>query len=96
MPGTSEPLAFAGLELTDTFPLLPLARGVPLAVGALSWDGQLCVSFTTDPDLLTDAVALAFASRVDEGFQRLRRDLDSPAHQRHEFHQSRPRDGAAG
>ena len=47
-------------------PILPLAPGVPLALGALSWHGALGIGLATDPelldaDLLTGEIAAVLA-----------------------------------
>jgi hypothetical protein len=47
-----------GRETTGVYPILPLAPGTPVALGALSWGGQLGVGLATDPVML-DAQAVA-------------------------------------
>ncbi|WUI03581.1 phosphatase PAP2 family protein [Spirillospora sp. NBC_00431] len=59
MPGPSVPMSMAGSPLGDVHPILPLADGVPFAVGALSWNGALHVSVTAEPRLLPEAAAFA-------------------------------------
>jgi WS/DGAT/MGAT family acyltransferase len=61
MPGPQYPLSLAGPPLAGVFPILPLAPRAPLAVGALGWDGALCVGICVDPALVPDAAALAAA-----------------------------------
>ncbi|WP_432837432.1 phosphatase PAP2 family protein [Dactylosporangium sp. CA-092794] len=67
MPGPSGQLSLTGVPLAGVFPILPLAPGAPLAVGALGWNGTLSVGLCADPvlvpdaRLLTDAMAAAFA-----------------------------------
>lgn len=58
MPGPSEPMTFAGVPHHRVYPILPLAPGSPLSVGALSWGGVLGIGLATDPELI-DAAALA-------------------------------------
>jgi hypothetical protein len=58
LPGPTEPLTMAGVGTTQVLPLLPLAPGAPLAVGALSWTDDFGFGIATDPALL-DADALA-------------------------------------
>ncbi|MFI0481074.1 phosphatase PAP2 family protein [Actinomadura sp. 9N215] len=57
MPGPSVPMSMAGSPLGDVHPILPLADGVPFAVGALSWNGALHVAVTAEPRLLPEAAA---------------------------------------
>ena len=48
-------------------PILPLAPGVPLALGALSWHGTLGVGLATDPELLdADLLTGEMAAVLDE------------------------------
>jgi hypothetical protein len=70
MPGPEHQLALVGTPLIAAFPLLPLAPGVPLAVGALGWNGTLCTSVAADPALTPDADD--FAAAVREAIQDLR------------------------
>jgi diacylglycerol O-acyltransferase len=64
MPGPDVPLSLAGPPLAGVYPILPLAPGVPIAVGALGWDGVLSVGVATDPALITDPVPLGDAMKV--------------------------------
>src|SRR5262249_50664089 len=59
MPGPSVGLRMAGAPIKDVYPIIPLAEGVPLGVGALGWNGQLCLSALADPQCLPTASALA-------------------------------------
>ncbi|OLT24050.1 hypothetical protein BJF79_45525 [Actinomadura sp. CNU-125] len=61
MPGPDVPMSLAGVPLGDVHPILPLAVGVPLAVGALSWNGSLHVAVTAEPGLLPEADGFADA-----------------------------------
>jgi hypothetical protein len=63
MPGPEPQLSLVGAPLMDTFPLLPLAPGVPLAIGTLGWHGNLCTSIAADPALTGDADAFGAAVR---------------------------------
>ncbi|MFD7159640.1 wax ester/triacylglycerol synthase domain-containing protein [Kribbella sp. NPDC059898] len=58
MPGPSVPMTFLGVPHHRVYPILPLAPGTPLSVGALSWGGVLGIGLATDPELI-DAAALA-------------------------------------
>jgi hypothetical protein len=83
MPGPQAPLSLAGPPLAGVFPILPLAPRAPLAVGALGWDGALCVGICVDPALVSDAAALAAA--VGAAFAELSQSTggnDTPAGRR--------------
>ncbi len=55
-----------GARLEIAYPILPLAEGVGLTVGAMTWEGRLSFGLTADaaivPDLdrLADAIRSAF------------------------------------
>jgi hypothetical protein len=69
MPGPPLPMSLAGAPLGDVHPILPLADGVPFAVGALSWNGSLHVSVTAEPRVLPEAAA--FPGGLLRAFERL-------------------------
>jgi diacylglycerol O-acyltransferase len=52
MPGARRPLHVRGGLITTVQPVLPLADGVGLAVGALHWGRYTCVGITADPGVL--------------------------------------------
>ncbi|MGZ0152967.1 WS/DGAT domain-containing protein [Kribbella sp. WER1] len=58
MPGPSVPMTFAGVPHHRVYPILPVAPGTPMSVGALSWGGVLGIGIATDPGMV-DAAALA-------------------------------------
>lgn len=64
MPGPRGTYRLAGGEMTHVYPVLPPGRRAPVAVGAIGWDGVLCVSVTVAPDLVDDADALVDAVRA--------------------------------
>jgi hypothetical protein len=68
MPGPDGPLSLAGSPLRAAYPIVPLAPGSPLAVGALGWNGVLHIGISADPALLADAGAFGAAvlAVVDE------------------------------
>lgn len=67
MIGPSEQLWLAGARLTEVIPILPLAPGAPLAVGALGWNGRLGIGVATDPAVLAaDGVCAALEAVVAE------------------------------
>ncbi|MFD0689381.1 bifunctional phosphatase PAP2/O-acyltransferase family protein [Actinomadura fibrosa] len=77
MPGPPVPLSMAGAPLGDVHPILPLADGVPLAVGALSWNGSLHVAVTAEPRALPEAAG--FPDGLARAFDRLARELGADA-----------------
>ncbi|ONH55419.1 hypothetical protein CcI49_28230 [Frankia sp. CcI49] len=48
MPGPAEALRLLDFPLCTVHPIVPLADGVPLAVGAMGWNGHYCLSTTID------------------------------------------------
>jgi hypothetical protein len=61
MPGANRPMRMAGSDMAAVYPILPLAPGAPLVVGALGWDGTLFVGISADPALVADADILGAA-----------------------------------
>ncbi|HET8559938.1 MAG TPA: phosphatase PAP2 family protein [Marmoricola sp.] len=57
IPGPVPQLSLCGVPVHHTYPVLPVAPGTPLSMGALSWSGTLAFGAATDPQLL-DASAL--------------------------------------
>jgi hypothetical protein len=66
MPGPTPQLSFCGLDMPRTFPILPVAPGTALALGALSWSGIHAFGIATDPALVD----------VDRLVARMRHTLD--------------------
>ena len=68
VPGPQFPLEFAGRELTDIFPMVPLARNLAFGVAIVSYNGTmnfgLVGDFNVIPDL--DEIAEDFAAALDE------------------------------
>lgn len=62
LPGPSQDLTILGRDPTGVYPILPLAPGTPLALGALSWGRDFGIGLATDPVML-DAQAVADALR---------------------------------
>jgi hypothetical protein len=58
MPGSTQPLSMDGVTIASVYPILPLAPGSPITVGALSWAGTLGIGLATDP-VVFDADLLA-------------------------------------
>lgn len=63
MPGPTHQLSIDGIPIEQVYPILPLAPGAPLAVGALSWNGILGLGVTTD---LASVDADVVAARIVE------------------------------
>ena len=72
MPGVRRPLYLRGALVREAYPVLPLAEGVGLAVGALHWGATTGVGITADPHLVPEwaqlperlAAALALIERA--------------------------------
>jgi hypothetical protein len=66
MPGPTPALTFCGLDMPRTFPILPVAPGTALALGALSWSGIHAFGLATDPALVrADALVARMAQTLD-------------------------------
>ncbi|MCL6538537.1 MAG: phosphatase PAP2 family protein [Acidothermus sp.] len=75
IPGPDIPLAFVGVPVVAVYPLVSLAEDVPLAVGALGWNGRLCVAATLDSAWAVDTALLL--NRLREAFSALGVDTDA-------------------
>jgi hypothetical protein len=62
LPGAAEELTILGQRTEGVHPVLPLAPGTLLALGAMSWADDLAIGLATDPALL-DAQRVAEALR---------------------------------
>jgi hypothetical protein len=71
MPGSTLPLSMATVSIAHVYPILPLAPGAPIALGALSWAGSLGIGLVTDPASV-DAEVLA--ARMELTLSRVSRD----------------------
>jgi diacylglycerol O-acyltransferase / wax synthase len=74
MPGPGAQLYVAGARIVWAAPLLPLAPGTPLAIGALGWHDDLVVGIAADPLLVPDAGA--FSAAMNEVLAELARPDD--------------------
>ncbi|HEX5512668.1 MAG TPA: WS/DGAT domain-containing protein, partial [Actinomycetales bacterium] len=68
MPGARRGRWVGGARVRAMYPVLPLAKGVPLTVGAVVADGTVGMAVLLDPalGLDPDAVELAFVSAIDD------------------------------
>lgn len=65
MPGPTERLTMLGLGTEHVLPIVPVAPGATMSVGALAWTGRLGLGIATDPALVdADAVAAAVPSAL--------------------------------
>ncbi|MGB0101418.1 MAG: wax ester/triacylglycerol synthase family O-acyltransferase [Nocardioides sp.] len=74
VPGPQAPLYAAGARMVETYPVLPLLDGHPLAIGVTSYDGHVYFGITADRDILPDADLLGVC--IQEALDEL---LDSAA-----------------
>jgi diacylglycerol O-acyltransferase / wax synthase len=68
VPGPPMPLYFAGAEVLELFPVVPILGNVSIGVGALSYAGQFNVTAVADREICPDLEIFA------EG---MRRSLDA-------------------
>jgi hypothetical protein len=67
VPGPPRPLWLAGARLQSAVPIAPLVAGVPLAVAALSYAGELVISIQVDDALADlDRLTAAVADHLDQ------------------------------
>jgi diacylglycerol O-acyltransferase / wax synthase len=59
VPGPQHPLYLLGREMTDIFPLVPLAKGQGLGVAIMSYNGRMNFGLVGDYDALSDLDELA-------------------------------------
>lgn len=76
MPGPDQAFTMAGCPLDRVHPILPPAPGIPLTIGALSWNGSLAITVVTDADVLD---ARAFADVLRDRVMQMRRADDDDA-----------------
>ncbi|MFC7728695.1 WS/DGAT domain-containing protein [Actinomadura keratinilytica] len=61
LPGLDATVTLAGAPVLAAHPIVPTAKGAPLAVGALGWNGELDFGVSVDPALVADAGTLCRA-----------------------------------
>jgi hypothetical protein len=68
MPGPRRGRWVGGARVRAVYPVLPLAKGVPLTVGAVVADGTVGLAVLIDPALRLhpDALEVAFVSAIDD------------------------------
>ncbi len=59
LPGTRRPRHIGGAPITATYPVLPLAEGIGLAVGAMHWRDATTIGITTTVPGLADGLPAA-------------------------------------
>ena len=62
-PGTWKPRHLLGAEVTEVFPVLALADGVGLALGAMTWGRSLSIGIMANPALIPDVALMAASIR---------------------------------
>lgn len=62
-PGTRQRRQLLGAQVTEVFPVLALADGVGLALGAMTWGRSLSIGIMADPALIPDVTVLAAGIR---------------------------------
>lgn len=78
MPGPDQHFSLAGAPVGRVHPILPPAPGIPLTVGALSWNGTLGITVVTDADVLD---AQAFAAALERQLVEAQRTLVTTRHE---------------
>lgn len=64
-PGAGGALQIDGRAVPVAHPVLPLAAGVPVSLGAMAWGAELALAVTTDPEVLdAEAVVAATAAGI--------------------------------
>jgi hypothetical protein len=68
VPGPQFPLRFAGRELTDIFPMVPLARNLGFGVAIVSYNGTMNFGLVGDFNVMDDLDELAedFSEALEE------------------------------
>lgn len=69
VPGPPIPLYFAGANLTEVYPLIPILGNLTLGVGALSYAGQFNITVVSDADLCPDVDV--FTAGIERTFDQL-------------------------
>ncbi|MGI8633076.1 MAG: WS/DGAT/MGAT family O-acyltransferase [Solirubrobacterales bacterium] len=59
VPGPRMPLYLAGQRMTGIYPQMQLFPGHGLGVAVISYDGQMCFGFSSDPDMVGDPACFA-------------------------------------
>lgn len=77
-PGARRSYRLLGARVKEVYPVLALADGVGLAVGAMTWEGSLSVGVLADAALVPDADKLA--AEVPAAFRRYRAAADKNPH----------------
>jgi hypothetical protein len=68
MPGPAPRMSIADVPFDEVYPILPLAPDAPLALGALSWTGELGIGIAVDPKFVQ---ARTLAAAMQDAFRQL-------------------------
>jgi diacylglycerol O-acyltransferase / wax synthase len=71
IPGPQIPLYLLGAKMLQMYPWAPLAPGVGVSVGLISYNGKMCWGFNADYELVPDL--RKFVEMIDAAFQELAR-----------------------
>ena len=77
LPGPRSPVTLRGALVSIVYPVMPLAPGVGLAVGAMFWGDKLTVCVTVERG--NAALGDGLAARIEAGFAQLREELADTA-----------------
>jgi WS/DGAT/MGAT family acyltransferase len=69
IPGPQYPLYLLDRRMLEMFPYIPVAQGVRISVGIVSYDGQLAIGATGDYDAVPDLDVLC--SAIEDGLREL-------------------------
>jgi hypothetical protein len=76
-PGVRQPGQLLGTRIAEVYPVLALADGVGLAIGAMTWGHSLSIGLLADEVLVPDVGALA--GEITRAFAAAQRAADSHA-----------------
>ncbi len=61
IPGPQQPIYLIGRRMLEMFPYIPVAQGVRISIGIMSYDGHLAIGVTGDYDAVPDLDVLCTA-----------------------------------
>ena len=77
VPGPPLPLYFAGAQILELFPVVPITGNLSIGVGAVSYAGQLNITVVADRDICPDLEI--FADGVRRSLDALERSILAPS-----------------